>query len=202
MIVKTYATVKININSEDCIKTNIIYCLTFPNGKKYIGQTTQKLNQRLSSHCNNSFKINNNGYNSIKSRAIRKYLTFDVSILYQGEDLDVMEIEFIKQLDTFNSEFGYNLDEGGKGSTGHKIPETLRKKLASLNKERMLGKIGENTPRAKSVLQFSKDGEFIKEWGCIMDIERELNILHTSICNNLKGLSKSSGGFIWKYKIN
>ena len=52
----------------------------------------------------------------------------------------------------------------------------------------------------KPILQFDKKGNFIKEWSSIISVEETLGILHTSICNNLKGLSQSAGGFIWRYK--
>lgn len=49
------------------------------------------------------------------------------------------------------------------------------------------------------VLQYSMDGEFIKEWPGQIDALRELGINHiSSVC---KGKHKSAGGFIWKYKI-
>jgi len=48
------------------------------------------------------------------------------------------------------------------------------------------------------VLQYTKDGEFIKEWAGACDAMRELNIHQiSSVC---KGKQKSAGGFTWKYK--
>lgn len=53
------------------------------------------------------------------------------------------------------------------------------------------------------VLQCNKKtGEVIKEWKGIKVAADKLKISHTAINNNLKGLSRSSGGFIWKYKEN
>ena len=53
------------------------------------------------------------------------------------------------------------------------------------------------------VLQCDKNtGEVIKEWKGSKVAAIELNIRDTAINNNLKGLSSSSGGFIWKYKNN
>jgi hypothetical protein len=45
-----------------------------------------------------------------------------------------------------------------------------------------------------------KTGIVIKEWKGSKVAAQQLGISHTAISNNLKGLSKSSGGFIWKYK--
>lgn len=51
---------------------------------------------------------------------------------------------------------------------------------------------------SKPVLQYTKDGKFIKEWKSGMDVVRELGINHSYECCN--GKQKTSGGFKWKYK--
>jgi hypothetical protein len=55
-------------------------------------------------------------YNTHKSNAIRKYQEFSVSVLYEGDNLDEMEIQLIKEKDTFKN--GYNSTEGGGGTIG------------------------------------------------------------------------------------
>ena len=50
------------------------------------------------------------------------------------------------------------------------------------------------------ILQYSKDGEFIKEWPSALEVKRVLGIHNTSIIQCCKGKYKSSGGFVWKYK--
>jgi len=52
---------------------------------------------------------------------------------------------------------------------------------------------------AKKILQFSLNGEFIKEWRCIFAASIELNISRGAIENCARGKVKSSGGFNWKY---
>lgn len=52
----------------------------------------------------------------------------------------------------------------------------------------------------KKIIQFDKNGEFIKKWESISDAEHELNIGHISkVCNNYK-THKTSGGFIWRFE--
>jgi Zn finger protein HypA/HybF involved in hydrogenase expression len=51
---------------------------------------------------------------------------------------------------------------------------------------------------ALSILQYSLEGEFIKEWGSISDAEEHLKI--HDIGKVLKNKRKSAGGFRWKYK--
>ena len=54
--------------------------------------------------------------------------------------------------------------------------------------------------RSIPIIQFSKSGEFIKEWPSAKEAERQLGIACSSICNCLKGRHKSAGGFVWRYK--
>lgn len=85
---RIFADVKVQVCTEDIPKTNVIYCLTFPNNKIYIGQTRNVLETRIKQHCFDSFNPNRVDFNSKKGRAVRKYMTFTVSILYEGENLD------------------------------------------------------------------------------------------------------------------
>ena len=52
---------------------------------------------------------------------------------------------------------------------------------------------------SKKVLQFTKSGEFIKEWPSTREAERELGIAHSNICNCCNGKLQYAGGYIWKY---
>lgn len=53
---------------------------------------------------------------------------------------------------------------------------------------------------SRKILQYSKSGEFIREWQSAAEVERELNINHSNIASCCKGKRKSSGGFVWRYK--
>ena len=52
---------------------------------------------------------------------------------------------------------------------------------------------------SKKVLQFTKSGEFIKEWPSIREASKQLKINFGNICSCCNGKRKSAGGFIWKY---
>lgn len=109
---RIYADVKVDITTENIHKKDVVYCLTFPNGKRYIGITTQKFEQRIKEHIWESFDINKPSYNTKKGRAIRKYLKFMADILYQGDNLQDWEIFYINEYDTMNN--GYNSTLGGE----------------------------------------------------------------------------------------
>ena len=66
------------------------------------------------------------------------------------------------------------------------------------------GKLGGKSPSriekiSIPIIQFSKSGEFIKEWPSAHEAERQLGIAHSHICGCLKGRLKSSGGYVWRY---
>lgn len=63
------------------------------------------------------------------------------------------------------------------------------------------GKIGGKIGGKKNsipILQFKKDGTFIKEWPSMREAGRQLDI--HAICGCLKGRRKHAGGFVWRYK--
>jgi group I intron endonuclease len=51
------------------------------------------------------------------------------------------------------------------------------------------------------ILQFDINGNLIKEWKGVIIAANELNIDNTAISACLRGKSKTSGGYIWKYKF-
>lgn len=69
--------------------------------------------------------------------------------------------------------------------------------LGENNKKRHI-----TTPNHKIVLQFNKNGTFIKEWFSIIKASLELNINMTSIanCANNRKSCLTAGGFIWRFK--
>ena len=53
---------------------------------------------------------------------------------------------------------------------------------------------------SKPILQYSKSGDFIREWKSASEVEREFGINHSHIASCCRGKRKSSGNFIWRYK--
>lgn len=74
----------------------------------------------------------------------------------------------------------------------------LTKKHLSDNNPR-LGKLGDDCPNSISIIQLSKDGQFIRKWGAAREVRRELGINHGDICSCCKGKRKLAGGFKWVY---
>lgn len=55
------------------------------------------------------------------------------------------------------------------------------------------------TRNKKSILQFTKEGEFIRKWDSATQVERELGISQGNISMCCKGKLKTCGGFKWGY---
>lgn len=53
---------------------------------------------------------------------------------------------------------------------------------------------------SKPVLQYDKNGNFIKEYPSTKDAERKTGLYQESICRVCKGKYHTCGGYIWKYK--
>lgn len=52
----------------------------------------------------------------------------------------------------------------------------------------------------KPILQFSKDGEFIRRWESGTQVKRELGFNQSNITKCLKGKKKTCGGYVWGYE--
>lgn len=61
------------------------------------------------------------------------------------------------------------------------------------------GKYGDS-PKAKSVKQYDKNGNFIREWDSIIRIKNECGYSDGFISSCCKGRYKTAYGYIWKYK--
>lgn len=57
-----------------------------------------------------------------------------------------------------------------------------------------------NKPRY-IILQYDLQGNFIQEWSSVNKINATLGIPYKNITATCREEQKSSGGFIWKYKI-
>lgn len=64
----------------------------------------------------------------------------------------------------------------------------------------LYGKLRGEHPRSRPILQFSKDGEFIREWDCIRSASYELKIDGSAISKCCRGKLIQTNGYKWKYK--
>ena len=181
------------------------------NGKSYIGMTSLEPKERWNSGW--GYKNQPKIWSDIQNSDWNK--DWEHSIIGQFEDKqEALNLEemFIRLFDSTNE--GYNIStydrnfykrtdetrrKNSEAHTGEKNPmygkhhsEDTKRKMSEAHK----GKIYANT---KSILQFSKNGELIAEYSSIMEAERTTGCNH--ICERCKGKRKSTGGYIWRYKL-
>lgn len=116
----------------------VIYRYVSPNGKSYVGQTTDEHKRKL---CFNNKKYYSG---SRLDNAIKKYgaENFTYEVLYRNEyltieeaieDLNLKEQEYIEKFDSYNN--GYNMTVGGEGVRGlFPTPESVEKMRSNLKK--------------------------------------------------------------------
>lgn len=203
------------------INNVIIYTLSDPDTLeiKYIGKTSKSIEKRLQGH------IDDAKYR----KKLNKRLSWVKSLIKKGktpiiEQLDIVnekyansaEIYWISQFKTW----GFTLKNDTEGGDGIFMSKEIREKISvncknkkrsQATKDKMsLSKKGKRTGKeshlygtqitAKKVLQFTKNGVFLKEWNSALEAASKLQINNTNISRVCSGERKSTGGFIWKLK--
>lgn len=149
-----------------------VYIHTFPNGKKYVGLTTQKnINKRW---------LGGRGYKGqVVYNPILKYGWRNIDhTVYQvdtKEEMEYLEKYLIAYYHTADRKYGYNVSTGGESGNG--VPSKHR----------------------KAIDQYDRQGNFIRTWESLSAIEKELNynISHISSC--AKGERPTSHNCYWCY---
>lgn len=120
----------------------IIYAITGPNNKKYIGQTTQELSKRWKKHLRCAAK-NSHYYihKAIRKHGVSSFSIEALVIVHTKKDLDFYESFLISELKTNDKKFGYNIAPGGRGGDSPachtpEATEKLRKALRAIPSEK------------------------------------------------------------------
>lgn len=188
------------------------------NGKRYVGITSKpKAEQRWRE--GRGYKENTHFY-----AAIQKYGwdAFEHDVLFDGltaDEAKSKEIDLIREWNTIDNRFGYNMTSGGDGTPGlHPSEETLKKLSIARRKENLSEdtlrrrseglrgrifsaehkrKIGDGN--SKAIKMFTKDGSFVKLFRAARDAEEELGISHSHISQCCHGIRQTAGGYQWQF---
>lgn len=200
-----------------------VYKHTSPDGKIYIGITSQKPPSKRWRKNGSGYKFCPHFYGAIKKYG---WENFEHEILLDGlsvEEAQEKEKELISKFNSCNNKYGYNISVGGIGGVQREITEETRKKLSESarksyitnpklrklrsenSKNRYIDdpnrrkQVNQNISngKKKKVVQLTLEGNFVKIWDSLGDAQEKLGISNISyVC---RGNRKSAGGYIWKY---
>lgn len=158
------------------------------NNKKYVGQTYNKYTDRWTAHKNATdtfyfhLALQKYGWDNFDKYVIEQSdfrLNTPEEIESLKKWLDSRETYYIKQFNSNNKKFGYNLTEGGTC-----LPKT----------------INNYTPKhlGKYVEQYDLNGNLIKVWNSVKEIYTTTEFKRDGISQCSKGLRDSYKGYKWK----
>lgn len=165
------------------MKQWIVYVHIFPNTKKYFGITSKTPNGRWeggSGYGNNQpvmkAAIEKYGWENIEHIILFKDLTHEEAVQ--------KEIELIAKYKTnckkYGNAYGYNMTDGGEGTTGHVCSKEARKKMS----DKRIGKYsGANNYKSKPIISD------IGEWVSLTDFCRQYKYVRRTVEKWLYGLS-------------
>lgn len=204
--------------------TNII------NNKSYIGSSinissrivNHKYKLKSGNHDNKHLQYSFNKY-SINS------FKFEVLEYCKKEELLIREQYYVDLYKCIDPKKGYNKAIVVENTSGYKWSKESRirfseykkqqptnwnaiNKMIEYNKTKRIYNLDylntkeiidkRNNSHKKIILQYSKEGEFIREWLSATDAGKILNINNGGISTAARGERKTYKGFIWKYKEN
>lgn len=203
-----------------------VYKHTFPNGKIYIGITSQKPYIR--------WKYGKGYTTTIMKNAIEKYGWGNIrhEILFENltkEQAEQKEIELIKSYRSNEFEYGYNLASGGAVNQGYKHSKEFRTKISERQKGKPGNRKGSHLTdkqkkhlseinKGKQLTQETKDKmSKARENGNVWNAKAVVNVETNEVFKSQKmagekykinykninlvvrGKRKTAGGYHWKY---
>lgn len=205
------------------MKITGIYQITSPSGKIYIGQSSDilerwkkyqrliKNNQRKLENSLHKYGVSNHKFEILTECTLPEldkleilYKKFIVSKMGWSKTL-FCELYDGNQRGPRSEETKRKISESNKGKevwiTGKKHTDKAKAKISKANKGRKNPKARNlhkgNTYRRKPVLQYTTNGEFIKEWESAQSVKYSG---FTNIVKHLNGGAKTCKGYIFKYK--
>jgi len=201
-----------------------VYQLIDPrtNEIRYVGRTNQKLSNRLKRHLTAKDKSHRvNWITNLRNEGLEPI----IELICETPSFEkVCELEYY-YITKYKDE-GFNLvnmTDGGDGSIGFTHDNETKIKLSQQTTKRMenpevkehlsnvMSEIWENRSDEdklknqlnqkgrRNIHQLTIEGEFIKEWVSLREIERELGYFRANISPCLKGEFKQAYGFDWVY---
>ena len=134
----------------------IVYMHTCPNGKKYIGITSQAPERRWQKGKGYAYGSSPYFYNAIEKYG---WDNIEHTILFRNltkEEAERKEVELIKEHKTSQRKYGYNIDLGGSSCGKHS--EEYKIRMSNMQKE-----IWAKTPERRIAMSKLKTGSHLSE---------------------------------------
>lgn len=171
-----------------------IYKITNPKGRIYIGQSVdiekRRKNYKSVTNCKQQIIL----HNSLVKYGFSEHV-FEVIEECSIEELNTRERYWQDYynvlLEGLNCKLTKTNDKSGKQSK-----HTSNKRVINTDFK------GRSQKYAKLVLQYDRQGNFIREWNSIKEAGESLGSNGSSICLCCKGTRISAHKFIWKYKTD
>ena len=182
-----------------------IYKITnIENGKIYIGQSVN-ISHRWA--CHKHDLAMNRHKNIHLQRAYNKSpeaFKYEIECVCKAEDLDELEIFYIKKYRSNESRYGYNIDNGGNGAG--RMSEQTKKKLSEAKAGNQVMKgvklseewkkhLSEAQPHKRKVLCIETNEVF----DSFADAARRTGLNRTKIVSCCTGKRKKTGGLHFRY---
>lgn len=204
-----------------------IYCITnLINNKRYVGKTTDSIENRWKEHCKDCRKQQNEKrplYDAINKYGIENFKIEQLETVSDSK-LSDREIYWIQELQTYGKN-GYNASKGGDGTilydyqefidlynlgySSRKISEKTGASVETINKVLRSKGIKPRRSDAKIIDQFDEANNFVQtffgsleaaEWCVENGITKSKHSASNHIINCCNGKEIAYGGYKWIYK--
>jgi hypothetical protein len=156
------------------------YCKICDNIKAKNYRKTHKLKTILGWINTRCYNINRSDYKYYGGKGIKNLLSLDdLKVLWARDNADLIKRPSIDRL---NSNKDYCFDNC---------------RFIEFNKNTQ----ERNKRFSKTILQFTLDGNFIREWDSVSMASKRLKINISGISNAINFKNKTAGGYLWKTKL-
>lgn len=146
------------------------------------------------------FSQNGQGYYQLTLTGLGKRETFRVHRLvyeaFVGPVPEGMQVNHIDEDKLNNCVWNLNLMTPKENTNWGTCIERRAKKCSET---KMGTKTYETNGNAKPILQFTRDGEFVREWVCAKYAIDALNLSQSSLSQHLHGKTRWCGGYVFKF---
>lgn len=121
------------------------------------------------------------------------------SLYIDGKPKHILQHRIIAELLIPNLDNKPCIDHINTDRTDNRL-ENLRWVTYKENQNNPLSKEKISKSNSKTLLQFDKEGNFIKEWRGLNEVEKEMGITHQHISYAINYKNGVDDNYIWKYK--